>query len=54
MIIGCVIADLGYLLIGAGIVKGTFRIFGLKKRWLVLVAGVIAFLVGTFLSNIGA
>lgn len=53
MIVGYGLGNLGYLLIGAGIFKGTFRIFGLKKRWHVLVAGVIAFLIGTFLSNIG-
>jgi hypothetical protein len=54
MIVGYGIANLGYLLVGAGIVKGTYRIFGLKKRWQVLLAGVIASLIGTFLSNIGA
>ena len=54
MIVGYCLANLGYLLIGAGIIKGTFRIFGLKKRWQVIVAGALAFLVGTFLSNIGA
>lgn len=54
MIVGYGIANLGYLLVAAGIFKGSFRIFGLKKRWQVLVAGVMAFLVGTFLSSIGA
>ena len=54
MIVGYGLANLGYLLIGAGIFRGTFRVFGLKKRWHVLVAGAIAFLIGTFLSNIGA
>jgi hypothetical protein len=54
MIVGYCLANLGYLLIGAGIIKGTFRIFGLKKRWHVLAAGAIAFLIGTLLSNIGA
>jgi len=54
MIVGYGLANIGYLLIGAGIVKGTFRIFGLKKRWQMLVAGATAFLIGTFLSNIGA
>lgn len=51
MIVGYCLANLGYLLIGAGIIKGTFGIFGLKKRWHVLAAGAIAFLIGTFLSN---
>jgi len=54
MIVGYCLANLGYLLVGSGIIKGTFRIFGLKKRWQVLVAGALAFLAGTFLSNIGA
>jgi hypothetical protein len=54
MIVGYCLANLGYLLIGAGIIKGTFRILGLKKRWHVLAAGAIAFLIGTLLSNIGA
>jgi hypothetical protein len=54
MILGYGLANLGYLLVGAGILKGTFRILGLKKRWHVLVAGAIAFLIGTFLSNIAA
>jgi hypothetical protein len=54
MIVGYGLANLGYLLIGAGIVKGTFKILRLMKRWHVLVAGAIAFLIGTFLSNIAA
>jgi hypothetical protein len=53
MIAGYGVANLGYLLIGGGIFKGTFKVFGLKRRWHVLVAGVIAFLIGTFLSNVG-
>ncbi len=52
MIVGYGIANLGYLLIGAGILTGTFRVFGLKRRWHVLAAGVVAFLIGTFLSNV--
>ena len=52
MIVGYGLANFGYLLIGAGIVKGTFKILRLKKRWHVLVAGAMAFLIGTFLSNI--
>ncbi|HNT90981.1 MAG TPA: hypothetical protein PKO01_04635 [Smithellaceae bacterium] len=52
-IVGYFLANLGYLLVGAGMIKGTFKIFALKKRWHVLGAGALAFLVGTFLSNIG-
>lgn len=54
MIMGYCLANLGYLLIGAGIIKGTFGIFGLKKRWHVLTGWAISFLIGTLLSNIGA
>jgi hypothetical protein len=54
MILGYGLANLGYLLIGAGIFRGTFKVFGLKKRWQVVVAGISAFLIGTFLSNIPA
>jgi len=54
MIMGYGLVNLGYLLFGAGIVKGTFRIFGLKKRWQVFVVAVIVFLIGTVLSNISA
>ncbi len=53
MIEGYCLANLGYLLVGSGIIKGTFNIFGLKKRWQVFVAGALVFLVGTFLSNAG-
>jgi hypothetical protein len=52
IIVGYGLTNLGYLLVSAGILKGTFRIFGLKKRRHVLVAGAISFLIGTFLSNI--
>jgi hypothetical protein len=54
MIVGYTIANLGYLLLGAGIWAGSFRAFGLKKRWQVLAFGVAAFVVGTVLSNVGA
>ena len=54
MIVGYGLANLGYLLIGAGIVKGTFEILRLKKRWHALVAGAMAFSIGTCLSNITA
>ena len=47
------LANLGYLLFGAGIWAGSFRIFGLKKRWQVVAAAVTAFIGGTVLSAIG-
>lgn len=46
------LANLGYLLFGAGIWAGSFRIFGLNKRWQVFTAALVFFLVGTVLSNI--
>lgn len=54
MIVGYCLANFGYLLIGAGIIKGTFQILGLKKRWHVLAVGALSFLLGTFLTNMGA
>ena len=53
MVIGYGLADLGYVMIAAGIFAGTFRIFGITKRWQVFVGAIIAYLVGTILSNVG-
>lgn len=53
MIVGYGMASLGYLLFGAGIVAGTFRVFGLRKRWHVIAAAIGAFIVGTILTNVG-
>lgn len=53
LVVGYGLASLGYLMFGAGIVAGTFRIFGLRKRWHVIAAAVGAFVVGTVLSNVG-
>jgi hypothetical protein len=50
MIVGYGLINLGFLLFGAGILQGTFRVLGLTKRWHVLVGGAIALLTGTFLS----
>jgi hypothetical protein len=52
MIAGYGLANLGYLLFAAGIFAGTFRVFGLKKRWKVLVLGATCVVVGTVLSSI--
>jgi hypothetical protein len=54
MIVGYGLVNLGFLLFGAGILKGTFRVLGLTKRWHVLAGGAIALLIGTFLSNMEA
>lgn len=53
VVLGYGLANLAYLLVGAGILSGSFRIFGLKSRWQVFGASIMAFLVGTALSNIG-
>jgi hypothetical protein len=54
MIVGYGLVNLGFLLFGAGILKGTFRVLGLTKRWHVLAGGAIALLIGIFLSKIEA
>ncbi|MEX2109084.1 MAG: hypothetical protein WD802_00575 [Gemmatimonadaceae bacterium] len=51
--VGYSLAQLGYVLFVAGIATGTFLIFRLTKRSRVLIAAVLAFLLGTILSNIG-
>jgi len=53
MVIGYGLANLGYVMFAAGIFAGTFRIFGITKRWQVFVGAIVAFLVGTILSNVG-
>jgi len=54
MVAGYGLANLGYLLFGAGIWAGSFRILGLTKRWQVFAAALASFLIGIVLSNIGA
>jgi hypothetical protein len=54
MIVGYGLVNLGFLFFGAGILKGTFRVLGLTKRWHVLAGGAIALLIGTFLLNMEA
>jgi hypothetical protein len=51
-VIGYGLVQLGYLLFAAGIIAGTFKVLGLRKRWQVLVAGVGCFLLGTLLTNL--
>jgi hypothetical protein len=53
IIVGYGLVNLGFLLFGAGILTGTFRVLGLRKRWHVLAGGAIALLIGTFLSKVG-
>ena len=52
MIAGYGLANLGYVLFAAGIFAGTFRVFGLKNRWKVLVLAATCVVVGIVLSSI--
>jgi hypothetical protein len=52
MIVGYGLANLAYLLFAAGILAGKFGVFGLQKRWHILIVAAICFCLGTFLSNI--
>ena len=53
-IVGYALAQLSYVLFAAGVLAGTFRVFGLKKRTHVLACGVAVFVIGIVLSNVGA
>lgn len=50
--IGYTIAQLGYVLLVAGIISGSFAILGLRTRGRVIAAAVVAWLLGTALSNL--
>ena len=45
-------ANLGYLLFGAGILAGSFRILGLRYRIPTIIAAVAIWIVGTVFSNL--
>jgi hypothetical protein len=51
VIAGYALANLGYLLFAAGLLFGSFRLFGLSKRSHVLAAAIAAWIVGTLLCN---
>jgi hypothetical protein len=51
VVIGYGIANLGYILLGAGVFAGTYKLLHLNKRWHVLACGLIAFGIGTLLCN---
>ena len=51
-IVGYGLAGLGYTLFAAGIFRGTFLVFRLRKRWQVIAWAVICFCVGTALINL--
>ena len=46
------VANLGYVLLIAGLVAGSFRVFGLLGRAKVIGAAVFVWIVGTVLSNL--
>jgi hypothetical protein len=50
---GYLLTQLGYVLFVAGVVTGTFRVFGLTSRRWVLSAAVVVFIMGTIMSNTG-
>lgn len=52
MVVGYGFANLGYVMFMAGAFTGTFRVFGIIKRWHVFVVALISFLIGAILSNI--
>lgn len=52
MVIGYGLANLGYLMFAAAIFSGTYKIFCITKRWQVFVGAIVAFGVGTILSNV--
>ncbi|MGD9617447.1 MAG: hypothetical protein AB7H90_20305 [Alphaproteobacteria bacterium] len=52
MIIGYGLANLGYMLVVAGIIVGHFRIFHLERRLHVILAGAAFYVLGTFLTNV--
>ena len=51
MVIGYGLGNLAYVMFIAGAFTGTFRVFGITKRWQVFVVALITFLIGTFLSS---
>ncbi|MGH9929157.1 MAG: hypothetical protein ACREA9_08010 [Pyrinomonadaceae bacterium] len=51
-IAGYGLANLAYLLAAAGVVKGTFLAFGLRKRTHVFAVASACFIVGVVLSNV--
>lgn len=53
MVVGYGLANLGYILFAAGILAGSFRILGLRRRWHVLALGGVSFILGTVLSSVG-
>jgi hypothetical protein len=52
VMLGYGIAQLGYLLIAAGVIKGTFNVFRLQKRSHVFGAAVVCLIVGFYLTNL--
>ncbi len=51
-VIGYGLSNLGYLLLAAGLIAGSFRVLGLQGRGITITAAVIAWLLGVVLSNL--
>ncbi len=51
-ILGYGFANLGYLLFGAGILSGSFRVLGFRYRIPTIIAAVAIWIMGTVLSNL--
>ena len=54
MVIGYGLANLGYLLVAAGIYSSSFRILHLKTRRQVFAVAIVVLVLGTVLSNVSA
>ncbi len=52
MILGYMVANLGYLLVGAGIMSGTFKVFALHRLSHVFIAAAVAIVAGVALTNL--
>jgi len=50
--LGYGLSNLGYLLLGAGILAGSFRALGFRYRIPTLIAAVVIWVMGTALSNL--
>ena len=53
-ILGYGISQLGYLMIAAGLISGTFKVFNLRKRFHVLGVAMACLVIGIYFSNISS
>lgn len=50
--LGYGLSNLGYLLLTAGILAGSFKFLGFKYRWPTIIAAIFAWIIGLILSNL--